>query len=86
MCGLTFLEVAVAGVWAGVHLVRGGHVILGFSGLVEDFVAEAALDLRRFASVLRLDVRTQARPSKVLFTRNAVVRVPTFFLFVILLH
>ena len=52
MCGLTFLEVAVAGVWAGVHLVRGGHVILGFSGLVEDFVAEAALDLRRFASVL----------------------------------
>lgn len=48
----SFLEVAVAGVWAGVHLVRGGHVILGFSGLVEDFVAEAALDLRRFASVL----------------------------------
>lgn len=45
-------EVAVAVVWAGVHLVRGGHVILGFGGLVEDFVAEAALDLRRFASVL----------------------------------
>lgn len=53
--GLTFSsagEVAVAVVWAGVHLVRGGHVILGFGGLVEDFVAEAALDLRRFASVL----------------------------------
>ena len=53
--GLTFSsadEVAVAVVWAGVHLVRGGHVILGFGGLVEDFVAEAALDFRRFASVL----------------------------------
>ena len=53
--GLTFSsasEVAVAVVWAGVHLVREGHVILGFGGLVEDFVAEAALDLRRFASVL----------------------------------
>ena len=53
--GLTFSsagEAAVAVVWAGVHLVRGGHVILGFGGLVEDFVAEAALDLRRFASVL----------------------------------
>ena len=69
--------------WAGVHLVRGRHVILRFGGLIEDFVAEATLDLRRFASVFGLDVRTQARLGKLLVTRNAKVRVPTLFLFVI---
>jgi len=74
----------VAAMWAVVHLVRGEHVIQCFRCLIEDFFTQATFDLRRFASVLRLDVRTQARFGKPLVTRNAEVWIAAFFLFIII--
>ena len=55
---LVELAEAFVAIITAVHTVDGRHVICGFGKLVQDFVAEAALDLRRLFTVLTFDVRS----------------------------